>query len=226
MDLQIKTFRIHSAEDERALNAFLAGKIVRHWATSFSHPAAAGITGAIHEALSSVAGEEGSALPSRGAWDVFIAYEIRMSEARPSQRQEREAPALQRRGQDTRPNARPLERNPERPAREKLPREEYQPQIPEKDLPLYEAVRKWRNARAKDERVKPFELFNNRTLEELVKSKPSNATDLKALVPEMEPRLWERYNNELLGFMETAVTTNGHSEAPVSAVPQEAPIEQ
>ena len=30
MDLKIKTFHIHSAEDERALNEFLAGKSIRH----------------------------------------------------------------------------------------------------------------------------------------------------------------------------------------------------
>ncbi len=197
MDLQIKTFRIQSEADERALNEFLVGKIVRHWDTT----------------LSASSGED-----SASAWNVFLAYEIRMngddrqSGARNS-RQDHAAAPQARRTRDARRNDAPQERREARPVREKAPREEYQPQIPEKDLPLYEAVRKWRNARARDERVKPFELFNNKTLETLITTKPNNATDLKASVPEMEPRLWERYGNELLGFMEAAGTAGGQSDA-------------
>ena len=35
MDLHVKTFRIQSESDERALNDFLVGKYVRHWQTTF-----------------------------------------------------------------------------------------------------------------------------------------------------------------------------------------------
>ena len=192
MDLQIKTFRIQGEADEQALNQFLAGKIVRHWDTTLT-PA--------------------SGADSPGGWNVFIAYEIRQNEARAGGQSRQDAPALRRAGtQDGRRNDAPQDRREPKPVREKAPREEYQPQIPEKDLPLYEAVRKWRNARARDERVKPFELFNNRTLESLVTTKPTSSTDLKALVPEMEPRLWERYGNELLGFMEAAGATGGSAD--------------
>src|ERR1051325_2963805 len=56
MDVKIKTFRIESPSDEQALNEFLAGKIVRHWGTSYEHNNGSGI------------------------WNVMIAYELRMNE--------------------------------------------------------------------------------------------------------------------------------------------------
>ena len=186
MDVQIKTFRLQNAGDEQSLNDFLNGKIIRHWATSWT-PA-------------DVAGTDGT-------WHVIVAYEIRMAEARQGARNEQSAQRRSPNANDGGRNARnaPKQDKP----REKPAREEYVPQVEEKDKPLFEAVRKWRNARAREENVKPFELFNNHTLEEIIKGKPTGAAELRALVPEMSAQLWDRYHNELLGFIGAAVETAG-----------------
>ena len=192
-DLQIKTFLIRNEADERAMNEFLAGKVVRHWSTSFQETQGA------------------AQADSPGTWNVFVAFELRTDEPRAGRqehtitRKPQEARGGNR-GYEQRDN-KPRERfeRQERPERSEKPtREEYQPQVPEADAPVFEAVRKWRNARARDERVKPFSFFNNRQLEEVVKAKPTNVNDLRTLLPDMEPQLWERYHNELLGFMEAA----------------------
>jgi superfamily II DNA helicase RecQ len=187
MDVKIKTFRIESPTDEQALNEFLAGKIVRHWGTSYEHTGGSGI------------------------WNVMIAYEMRMNE--PKHANERP-----RRDMNNNHNSNHTlrGRQPERPAREKAPKEDYQPQIAEKDQPLFEAIRKWRNARAREERIKPFALFNNKQLEEIVNAKPATAEALRALAPDMDASLWERYQNELIGFLEAASKVGMTSEAEVA----------
>lgn len=169
MDIKIKTFRIQSAEDEQSLNDFLAGKIVRHWGTTFDG----------------------------GAWNVFLGYEIRVNENR------RVGTSPNHRDMPMRP-----ERMPERRREEKPPKEDYIPQITQQDQPLFEAIRKWRNARAREERVKPFILFNNKQLESIVNSKPASTDALRSLVSDMEPTLWEKYQNELLGFLDAATNHN------------------
>src|SRR5438093_1177009 len=88
-----------------------------------------------------------------GVWNVMIAYEVRMNEPR-------HANERPRREQNNNHNQQVRGRAPERPVREKAPREDYTAQIAEKDQPLFEAIRKWRNARAREERIKPFALFN------------------------------------------------------------------
>jgi superfamily II DNA helicase RecQ len=210
MDVKIKTFRIQSSADEQALNEFLNGKIVRHWGTTYD-PA-----------------------PEGGSWNVFLAYEIRMNENRhlgserdrnDRDRDRRESPrGLAIHGRDSRPNERRADdRSAPREPREKPPREDYVPQIAVGDQPLFEAIRKWRNARAKEERIKPFVLFNNKQLESIVNGKPVTTETLRPLVPDMEPKLWDRYQNELIGFIQAATgddrsspSANGHeATAPV-----------
>jgi superfamily II DNA helicase RecQ len=186
MDVKIKTFRIQSQADEQALNDFLAGKIVRHWGTSYDH-------------------SDGTA-----SWNVMIAYEVRMNE--PKHGGDRPRRDQNNNGNNVRGR---MNAAPERPAREKAPREDYQAQIAEKDQPLFEAIRKWRNARAREERIKPFALFNNKQLEEIVNAKPSTTDALRPLVPDMDATLWDRYQNELIGFL-SAATTMGVG-APVEA---------
>jgi superfamily II DNA helicase RecQ len=178
MDVKIKTFRIQSQADEQVLNEFLAGKIVRHWGTSYEHADGSGI------------------------WNVMIAYEVRMNEPR----QTGDRPRREQNGNHNNHtnNHQMKSRTPERPAREKAPREDYQPQIAEKDQPLFEAIRKWRNARAREERIKPFALFNNKQLEEIVNAKPATTDALRPLVPDMDASLWDRYQNELIGFLAAA----------------------
>src|SRR5207237_522432 len=155
---------IATPADADALNEFLNGKIVRHWGTSFERTA-----------------------DGDGAWNIFLAYEVRVNDVRHGSGEPR--PEHRR---DNRPmrGERPqygaaqhggagAHGAPARPAREKAPREDYQPQIAAADQPLFEAVRKWRNARAREERVKPFALFNNKQLEDLVNAKPTTADSLR-----------------------------------------------
>jgi len=91
--------------------------------------------------------------------------------------------------------------------------EEYKPNVADSDFPLFDAVRKWRNSRAREERVKPFTFFNNRQLEQIVTQKPATIEALRSIAVDMEPALWEKYQNELLAFIETARSANGSAEA-------------
>jgi superfamily II DNA helicase RecQ len=199
MDVKIKTFRIQSPSDEQSLNEFLTGKIVRHW-------------GAQHESTA-----EG------GVWNLMIAYELRVNEVRHAGDHKRDGSHRDSHrdghrdggGRDGggRDGGGNRDRQPQKPLREKTPREEYQPQIAIADQPLFEAVRKWRNARAREERIKPFALFNNKQLESLVNAKPTTPEVLHGLVPDMDQSLWDKYQNELSGFIEAAA----HSPAPAEA---------
>ena len=213
MDLQIKTFRIQSESDERALNEFLVGKYVRHWATDYT-PAGGGAIDAITHALSGSAAT--SDVSTGGIWNVLIAYETRQK-GDGGHRSEREsshpfAPRkLPERYEKKNQSAAPAK------AKEKAPAEEYKPNISADDMPLFEAIRKWRNARAREERVKPFALFNNRQLEEIVNQKPSTAEALKAIGTDMSAELWEKYTNELLGFIEAAKSVGSTVSAEAEA---------
>src|SRR6476659_8496743 len=89
MDLQIKTFRIHTEADELALNAFLHNKIVRHWSTNFV-PDTTGALGAISSALTGTQADAGS---SAGVWNIFVAYEVRTDEGRSNDRSNQRASA-------------------------------------------------------------------------------------------------------------------------------------
>jgi hypothetical protein len=212
-DLQIKTFQIQNSTDEQAVNEFLAGKTVRHWSASFA---------------------PGNTLPSvdgspivLGVWNVFVAYENRPpTESRP-------APSLDRSRQSY-ANGEPIRKyssqggdkpslNPRQsvsaPRAEKAIVEDYKPQVADQDFPLFDAVRKWRNTRAREARVKPYSFFNNRQLEELVTAKPADTDAMRAIVTDMEPGIWDKYHTELLAFLDTARATNGMT-AEVEATPE------
>lgn len=193
MDVQIKTFRLSNDTDEKALNNFLHNKVIRHWSTTFV-PGTGGMVGALTNAIT---GNESQVLSEAGTWNVFVAYEERMSEAVNNNRASR--------NNNNKPQSQRPQREPA-PKREKAPSPDYIPNVEEKDVPLFEAVRKWRNARAREENIKPFTLFNNKQLEELVKAKPLGADALRPLVPEMAPELFEKYSNELLGFLSAAAS--------------------
>jgi ribonuclease D len=84
--------------------------------------------------------------------------------------------------------------------------------VSDADMPLYEAMRKWRNARAKEHNIKPFMFFNNKQLETLVREKPANATALRTVLSEMDAHQYEKYQDELLGFLAGA-HRDSHSSA-------------
>ncbi len=215
-DLQIKTFQIQNDTDEQSVNEFLAGKTVRHWSASFA-PA------------NSLPSADGSPIVL-GVWNVFVAYENRPpAESRPAQSVEhgRQYAAggtprkfAERSGDRSgnQPSINPRQSAPA-PKAEKVVTEDYKPQIADGDFPLFDAVRKWRNTRAREARVKPYSFFNNRQLEELVTAKPESSDALRAIVTDMEPGLWDKYNKELLAFVETArgVICSRNSVAEVTA---------
>ncbi len=80
-------------------------------------------------------------------------------------------------------------------------RMEHAPELPAEDMPLYENIRKWRNTVAREEKIKPYILFNNKQLEDLVKAKPQDADALKAITSDITPEYFEKYGNELLGLV-------------------------
>ena len=84
---------------------------------------------------------------------------------------------------------------------------EHVPELPAEDLPLYENIRKWRNTVAREEKIKPYILFNNKQLEDLVKAKPKDADALKAITSDLSPEHFEKYGNELLGLVSAAAVT-------------------
>jgi superfamily II DNA helicase RecQ len=208
-DLHIKTFQIQNDTDEQAVNEFLAGKSVRHWSASFA-PA------------TSLPSADGTPIVL-GVWNVFVAYEIRQAvEIRPAQSGEhgrqyaaggqprkfserssgdRSSGSERSSGGGSNGNQR---QSAPAPKADKVVTEDYKPQIADADFPLFDSVRKWRNTRAREARVKPYSFFNNRQLEELVTAKPENTDALRAIVTDMEAPLWEKYQNELLAFVETA----------------------
>ena len=133
---------------------------------------------------------------SGNGWNMLIAFEEdhrrHESGGRDSGRSER------RDGRDSRP-MRTAERKPERI--------EHVPELPAEDMPLYENIRKWRNTVAREEKIKPYILFNNKQLEDLVKSKPKDADSLKAITTDLTPEHFEKYGNELLGLVSTGGVT-------------------
>jgi superfamily II DNA helicase RecQ len=103
---------------------------------------------------------------------------------------------------DRRERPQRTERRPETP---KAPRIEHAaPEIASELLPLYENIRKWRNQIARDEKIKPYILFNNKQLEDLVKTPPADLDSLKTTVPDMNDDLFGKYGNQLLGLFSAA----------------------
>ena len=87
---------------------------------------------------------------------------------------------------------------PKKPERE---RTEHIPDLTAEQMPLYEVIRRWRNTRAREENIKPYVLFNNKQLEDLVKAKPGSADTLKTIVTDMSPEHFEKYSGEIVGML-------------------------
>ncbi len=193
MAVRVKSFRITTEADETEMNRFLEGKMIRQW----------------------------SADHAENGWHILIAYDNAREEQRP---QERTNDRNKKNDRNDRPNDRGdrnqrngNDRNDRsndrgngaphmeaRPPKEKREREPQVIDVPESDMPLYEAVRKWRNARAREADVKPFQLFNNKQLESLVKSKPASSDDLRTILTDMDASTFDKYQHELLGFISGA----------------------
>jgi len=124
-------------------------------------------------------------------WNLLIAYD---DEHRRPERDHRDG---RERDRDRRePRMMGQRSEPRKPERM-----EHVPELPAEDLPLYENIRKWRNSIAREEKIKPYILFNNKQLEDLVKSKPKDSDSLKAIASDISPEHFEKYGNELLGLV-------------------------
>jgi superfamily II DNA helicase RecQ len=88
-----------------------------------------------------------------------------------------------------------------KPERERVERVEHIPDLSTEQMPLYEAIRKWRNTRAREENIKPYVLFNNKQLEDIVKAKPSDPDTLKTIIADMSPEHFEKYSGEIVGML-------------------------
>jgi superfamily II DNA helicase RecQ len=190
MAVRVKSFRITSDTDEQEMNRFLEGKMIRQW----------------------------SADHAENGWHVLIAYDNAREERTNERTNDRDRNKKNDRNDRSNDRGERNQRNGNersngatqgepRPPREKREREPQVIDVPEADMPLYEAVRKWRNARAREADVKPFQLFNNKQLEALVKSKPSSGDQLRSILTDMDPSMYERYQHELLGFIQGAGST-------------------
>jgi superfamily II DNA helicase RecQ len=80
-------------------------------------------------------------------------------------------------------------------------RTEHVPDLSSEQMPLYETIRRWRNTRAREENIKPYVLFNNKQLEDLVKAKPGDSDSLKTIVTDMSPEHFEKYSGEIVGML-------------------------
>ena len=133
------------------------------------------------------------------SWNLLIAYE---EDNRRHERDDRD------RGRNDRDRDRREPRMSQPRIENKKPeRMEHAPELPAEDLPLYENIRKWRNTVAREEKIKPYILFNNKQLEDLVKAKPKDADALKAITSDLTPEHFEKYGNELLGLVSASAVT-------------------
>ena len=132
--------------------------------------------------------------PSLGIWNVLVAFE---EDHRRNDRNDRG----DHRGQDHR-GGRQNDRRMSEPRQPAAPKMEHTPpDVPENLMGQYENIRKWRNQVARDEKVKPYVLFNNKQLEDIVKTPPAGIEALKQIVPDMSGDLFDKYGNQLLGLV-------------------------
>jgi superfamily II DNA helicase RecQ len=124
-----------------------------------------------------------SATYNDNGWNVLMIYEMDRDRDRPRQTNHR---------------ANTDHHAPKKPERERV---EHIPDLSTEQMPLYEAIRKWRNTRAREENIKPYVLFNNKQLEDIVKAKPGDSDSLKSIVADMSPEHFEKYSGEIVGML-------------------------
>lgn len=134
--------------------------------------------------------------PTLGIWNLLIAFE---EDHRRTDRPERfERGERGDRGDRPQMGARRMEPKPT-PVKMDTP-----PDVPQALMPMYENIRKWRNQVARDEKIKPYVLFNNKQLEDMVKAPPATSEALKTIASDMTPELFDKYSNQLLGLISAA----------------------
>lgn len=80
---------------------------------------------------------------------------------------------------------------------------EEEPLATPQEVALFEALRRWRSQKAKEEGVKPYVIAHNAELSEMVTHKPATPEALAA-IKGFGPRKVERYGQELLELLRQA----------------------
>jgi len=84
------------------------------------------------------------------------------------------------------------------------------------DRDLFETLRKWRRAEAEERGVPPYVIFNDKTLRELARSRPSNLYELRGVYGIGEAKL-EAFGQAVIEIIERAAETS--ESAPHGATP-------
>jgi ATP-dependent DNA helicase RecQ len=88
---------------------------------------------------------------------------------------------------------------------------EAKPRMPHRTAPLELALKRFRRNEARRRRIKPYQVFQNRTLEALCTLRPQNTADLAQVWGMGEERI-KKYGDELLALLSTrAHAENAHS---------------
>jgi superfamily II DNA helicase RecQ len=74
-------------------------------------------------------------------------------------------------------------------------------QLTDAEMILYEELRKWRNARANSEGLKPFVICNNQTLKKIARARPQTADELRQIRGIGDWKMG-RYGQEILAIVQ------------------------
>ena len=77
---------------------------------------------------------------------------------------------------------------------------DWRSQVPEADLPLFDALRDWRADRARRDGVPPYMIFTNRQLVAILEARPRSLTRL-GLIEGVGKAKLEKYGQELLALL-------------------------
>ena len=78
-------------------------------------------------------------------------------------------------------------------------REEWKEILEEKDWPLFNALRDWRNGQAKEEGIPPYVICRNRQLAEIARRRPTSLSKL-AVIEKLGKAKIQRYGAAILGL--------------------------
>lgn len=101
-------------------------------------------------------------------------------------------------------------RDPPRPGHEPRPRADPGPEVPDADQPLYQALKHWRNDRAKREGRPAYILFTNSQLAAVARAHPRSPAALGALPGIGEGKVRE-YGEEVLALVRTVAEATPRS---------------
>jgi superfamily II DNA helicase RecQ len=75
------------------------------------------------------------------------------------------------------------------------------PQTNLEDLPVYKALKEYRYKKSRDEGIKPYFIFNNAQMEELIRERPRTKSELTNIAGFGEVKA-EKYGQDILSILE------------------------